>query len=119
MSVSLLNVQELLGLFELDPSGKVVYHRMDSAATSRDITGHNFFDEVAPSENVEEFRQYVTDFTQGKKAADGFGFNYHYDGSEHPVRVLLARICEPVNQTNTKSILVHIRRGVPSRDGIT
>ena len=113
MSVSLLTAQELLGLFELDAVGKVLYYRMDSAGTSPDMTGHNFYDEVAPFENVEEFRRCVTDFTRGEKAADSFDFDCHYGGSEHPVRVLLARISERVNRNNTKSVLVHIRRGVP------
>ena len=119
MSVSLLTAQELLGLFELDAVGKILYYRMDSAGTSPDMTGHNFYDEVAPFENVEEFRQCVTDFTQGAKAADSFDFDCHYDGSDYRVRVLMARICERVDRNNTKSVLVHIRRGVPSRDGNT
>src|SRR5215216_2506263 len=112
MSASLLTAQELLGLFELDDVGKILYYRMDSAGTSLDLTGHNFYDEIAPFENVAEFRQCVTDFTRGAKAADSFDFDGHYDGSDHPVRVLLARICERVNRNNTKSVLVHIRRGV-------
>lgn len=119
MSVSLLTAQELLGLFELDPVGKVLYHRRDSAVTAPDMTGHNFYDEVAPFDNVEEFRQYVTDFTRGAKAADSFEFDCRCDGSDHPVRVLLARISEAVNRSNTKSVLVHIRRGLPLRDGNT
>ena len=112
MSASLLTVQELLGLFELDNAGKVLYYRMESPVTSPDMTGRNFYDDVAPFENVEEFRQCVTDFTRGAKAADSFDFDCHYDGSDHPVRVLLARICERVNRNNTKSVLVHIRQGV-------
>jgi hypothetical protein len=119
MSVSLLTAQQLLGLFELDALGKVLYYRMDSTGTSPDMTGHNFYDEVAPFENIEEFRQCVTDFTQGAKAADSFDFDCHYDGSDHPVRVLLARICERVNLNNTKSVLVHIRRGVPLEIEVT
>ena len=118
MSVSLLTEQQLLGLFELDELGKVLYYRMDSAGTSPDMTGRNFYDEVVPFDNVEEFRQCVTDFTQGEKAADSFDLDCHYDGSDHPVRVLLARICDPVNRNKTKSVLMHIRRAVPSGDGI-
>lgn len=119
MSASLLTVQELLGLFELDNAGKVLYYRMDSAPTSPpDMTGHNFYEEVAPFDNVEEFRRCVTDFTQGGKAADSFDFQCHCDGSDHPVRVLLARIRERVNRQNTKSVLVHIRRGVTGKTRI-
>ena len=113
MSVSLLTAQELLGLFELDALGKVLYYRMDSAGTSPDMTGHNFYEEVAPFDNVEEFRQCVIDFTLGAKAADSFDFDCQYGGSDLPVRVLLARICERLNRNITKSVLVHIRQGVP------
>ena len=68
MSVSLTTAQELLGLFELDDAGKVLYCRMDSAGepsgTSQDIVGHNFYNEVAHFENVDEFRRCVTEFTR-------------------------------------------------------
>jgi len=115
MSASLLTAQGLLGLFELDGSGKVLYYRIDSDeepdGSSLDLTGHNFYDEMASFENVAEFRRFVTEFTRGPKAADSFDFNCHYEGSDHPVRVLLARIRERVNRNKTKSILVHIRRG--------
>ena len=110
MSAAMLT--EPLGLFELDADGKILYYRMDSPGTSADMTGHNFYEEVAPFENVDEFRQCVTDFTRGAKAADSFDFDCHYDGSDHPVRVLLARICERLDRNKTKSVLVHIRRGV-------
>lgn len=111
MSVSLLTAQELLGLFELDAAGKVLYYRRDAGGESSDMAGHNFYDEVAPFENIEEFRRCVTEFTSGAKAADSFTFDCHYEGSDHPVRVLLARICERMNRHSTKSILVHFRRG--------
>jgi len=114
MSVSLLTAQKLLGLFELDGAGRVLYHRMDSGdgpgGTSLDMAGHNFYDEIASFKNVDEFRQYVTEFTHGAKAADSFDFDCHYEDSNHPIRVLLARICERVNRNNTKSVLVHIRQ---------
>jgi len=114
MSVSLLTAQKLLGLFELDRAGKVLYYRMDSDgepnATSLDMAGYNFYDEIASFKNVEEFRRYVTEFTHGAKAADSFDFDCQYEDSDHPIRVLLARICERVNRNNTKSVLVHIRQ---------
>ena len=112
MSASLMTGQELLGLFELDSNGKILYCRMDPPDTLSDMTGHNFYDEVAPFENVEDFRRCVTDFTLGPKAADSVDFDCHYDGSDYPVRVLLARISEHVNRKNTKSVLMHIRPGV-------
>ena len=114
MSAALLTAQEILGLFELDHTGKVLYYRQDSGGepggTSPDMAGHNFYDEVAPFDNVEEFRKCVTEFTRGAKAADSFDFACYYEGAAHTVRVLLARICEHMNRNNTKSVLVHIRR---------
>src|SRR5215207_9241469 len=98
MSVSLLIAQEPLGLFELDDAGKVLYCRIDSAGTLPDVTGHNFYNEVAHFDNVEDFRRCVTDFTRGEKPADSFDFACHYEGSDHPVRVLLARIFDRVNR---------------------
>jgi hypothetical protein len=114
MSVSLMTAQELLGLFELDDAGKVLYYRMDSAGESRgtspDILGHNFYNEVAGFENVEEFRQCVTEFTRSATAADSFEFECRYGGSAQRVKVLLARICESVNPNNMKSVLVYLKR---------
>jgi hypothetical protein len=75
------------------------------------MAGHNFYDEVAPFENVEEFRQCVTQFTRGVKPADSFNFDCRYEGCAQRVKVLLARIRERVNRNDTKSILVHFRRG--------
>ena len=114
MSISLTTAQELLGLFELDDAGKVLYYRRDLAdepgGVSMDIVGHNFYNEVARFENVEEFRRCVTEFTRSATAADSFDFECRYDGSAHRVKVLLARICESVNRNNTKSILVYLKR---------
>jgi hypothetical protein len=114
MSVSLTTAQELLGLFELDDAGKVLYYRKDLAGepggASMDIVGHNFYNDVANFENVEEFRRFVTEFTRSATAADSFDFECRYDGSAHRVKVLLARICESVNRNNTKSVLVYLKR---------
>ena len=116
MSAALLTPPELSGLFELDDAGKVIYYRMDSGGRSPDMTGYNFYDEIASFENIKEFRQCVTDFTRGAKVADSFDFDCHYNGSDHPIRVLLARISERVNRNNTKSVLVHIRQGATVGD---
>ena len=114
MSVSVKTAQELLGLFELDDTGRVLYYRKDSAGepsgTSPDILGHNFYNEVAGFENVEEFRRCVTEFTCSATAADTFEFECRYRSTAHRVKVLLARICESVNRNNTKSVLVYLKR---------
>lgn len=114
MSISLTTAQELLGLFELDDAGKVLYYRKDLAGepggASMDIVGHNFYSEVAHFENVDEFQRCVTEFRRSATAADSFEFECRYGSSAHRVKVLLARICESVNRNNTKSILVYVKR---------
>jgi hypothetical protein len=114
MSVSLTTEQELLGLFELDAAGKVLYYRKDLAGepggTSLDIVGHNFYNDVAHFENVEEFRLCVTEFIRSATAADSFDFECRYGNFAHRVKVLLARISESVNRENTKSVLVYLKR---------
>jgi len=114
MSASPTTEQELLGLFELDDAGKVLYYRKDlggePSGTSPDIVGQNFYNEVAHFENVEEFRRCVTEFTRSATAADSFYFDCRYGGSAQRVKVLLARISESVNRENTRSILVYLKR---------
>ena len=114
MSRALLTAQELFGLFELDAVGTVLYYRsepsLEPGAASPETAGHNFYDEVAPFENVDEFRSCVTVFTAGVKLADSFNFECRYEDSAHSVKVLMARISEEVNRSNTKSVLVHFRR---------
>jgi len=105
---------ELFGLFELDSTGNVLYHRVDPPSESRtaplNVAGRNFYDEVASFQNTAEFREYVTQFTQSEKFADSFNFECQCNDNYQPVRVLLARICEASSPSSTKSILVHIRR---------
>jgi hypothetical protein len=114
MSVPLTTAQELLGLFELDDAGKVLYYRKDLAGelggASIDIVGQNFYNEVAHFENVDEFRRCVTEFRRSATAADSFEFECRYGSSAHRVKVLLARICESVNRENTKSILMYLKQ---------
>jgi hypothetical protein len=117
MSASLLNQQKLFGLFELDPLGTVLYSRIEpdgvSHETAPNVAGHNFYKEVAPFDNMEEFRRRISDFAHSDGQADSFRFTCQCDGGSLPVKVLLARICERSSGKRTKSILVHIRKIQP------
>lgn len=110
MSASLLTGEELFGLFELDEAGMVLYSRIEPDGTGPDMSGRNFYEEVAPFENVAEFRRLVTDFAHGASPADSFKFDCQYEDCVHPINVLLARIRERLNHNRTKSVLVHIRK---------
>ena len=107
--------QKLFGLFELDHSGTVLYSRLEPEgkpyAPGSEVAGRNFYEEVAPFANVEEFRRRVAQFAAGASPADNFNFDCLYDGGAVPVKVLLARVRERTSQDRTKSVLVHIRKG--------
>jgi hypothetical protein len=101
---------QLLGLIELDQAGMVLYARLEKDDVRRDLSGLNFFSEVAPFSNVEEFRRRINVFTSGREQADSFNFTCNFGDGEVLVRVLVARVRERTNGKRTKSILVHIRR---------
>jgi hypothetical protein len=102
---------QLLGLVELDQAGTVLYARLerDPARVRSDISGLNFFSDVALFKNVEEFRRRIEEFRSGQTQVNSFNFTCDFDEGRIPVRVLVARIRERSNGDCTKSILVHIR----------
>lgn len=114
MNTALLSEKELFGLFELDDAGTVLYSRIEHNGKPHearpDLSGRNFYEEVAPFLNVEEFKHRVKQFARGASPADKFNFDCLYEDSALPVRVLLARIRERINQDCTKSVLVYIRK---------
>lgn len=106
--------QKLFGLFELDATGKVIYARVEPADGSGqlgpNVAGRNFYEEVAPFDNVAELRWQINLFAQSASPADHFNFNCRYGEQALPVRVLLARLSERTNDERRTSILVHIRK---------
>jgi hypothetical protein len=100
----------LLGLVELDQTGTVLYSRLDENNVRKDMSGLNFFSEVAPFNNVEDFRRLIDEFRRGREQANSFEFACHFEDETVAVRVLVARIRERTNGEQTKSVLVHIRR---------
>jgi hypothetical protein len=114
MNTSLLEEQNFFGLFELDDSGTVLYSRIEAEGRSHaeraHLNGQNFFHEMVPFENKEEFRKRIARFARSQIQADNFIFNGRINNGSLPVRVLLARITERSNADHTKSILVHIRK---------
>ncbi len=110
MSASHHNRHILFGLVELDAAGMVLYSRLENGNGRSDLTGYNFFSEVAPFKNVEEFRRRLDEFREGSQQADAMDFNCHYEDGPVRVRVLLARIRDRSERAATKSILLHIRK---------
>lgn len=114
MSRLILSQQKLFGLLELDAAGTVLYARLEGDGnfdgSAADVAGHNFFSEVAPFMNVEEFHQRLDNFNRSSEQAKRFVFNCDYEDGAVPVRVLLACISSRSNDYRTKSLLVHIKR---------
>lgn len=114
MSRFILSRQKLFGLLELDAAGTVLYSRIETEGgpdgSPSDVRGHNFYSEVVPFLNVEEFHQRLDTFDRGGEHANSFVFNCDYEDGAVPVRVLLARIRERTNGDHTQSLLVHIKK---------
>ena len=112
MNSSIISPQKLFGLLELGAAGTVLYSVLDGSSYSPagDVAGHNFYSEVAPFMNVEEFHQRLDAFNRGSEQAKSFAFNCDYEDGAVPVRVLLARLRGRTNGDNKKSLLVHIKK---------
>lgn len=110
-----LDTQKLFGLIELDPAGTVLYSRIEgdgvgTGSRGPDVTGRNFYTEVASFKNVGEFRKQLDSFNRSSQPASSIDFTCDYEDGPVSVRVLLARIRERSQDDTTKSILVHIRK---------
>ena len=114
MSRLILSHEKIFGLLELDAAGRVLYSRLEGDGnldgSAADVAGRNFFSEVAPFMNVEEFHQRLDNFNRSSAQAERFVFNCDYEDGAVPVRVLLARNSSRSNDYRTKSLLVHIKR---------
>lgn len=114
MSASDIVSQKFFGLLELGADGMVLYSRVESEGGVRhpaaDITGRNFFSEVAPFLNVVEFQECLDDFRRSSRQANSILFTCQYEDGPVRVKVLLARVEERSEHDVTKSILMHIRK---------
>jgi hypothetical protein len=112
-----LPARKFYGLVELDAQGMVLYSRFEgdgqratSTHAAADMTGLNFYTEVAPFKNIDEFRELLEGFCKGSQPAWSTDFVCNYDDGPQAVRVLLARIRERNELDVMKSVLVHIRK---------
>ena len=103
-----------MGLFELDTAGTVMYSRVnpnvyESVAPPSDFVGRNFFEEVAPFKNVEEFRRRFRHFACGSDSAEKFTFTCEFEERPAEMKVMLTRISEREFDEDKKLIIVDIR----------
>lgn len=116
MSAPVILSQKFFGLVELGTDGTVLYSRIegdgDGHYSASDVTGRNFFSEVASFLNVREFRTCLDCFRQSSQQAASIPFTCQYEDGPVRVKVLLARMQERSAHDETKSLLVHIRKAL-------
>ncbi len=104
---------DIVGLFELDTAGTIRYLR--TANTNKalngasETVGRNFFDEIAPLKNVEDFRRRFRYFAQGTESAQKFNFTCQFAENTAEVKVLMTQINEREFDSRDKMIIVDIR----------
>jgi hypothetical protein len=112
MSAAVVN-QKLLGLLELNANGIILYSRIERDERHLfpiNITGRNFYTEVASFKNIKEFQKCLESFMQSSQQANSITFTCQYDDGPLKVKILLARVREQSEGDVLKSILVHIRK---------
>lgn len=102
-----------LGLWELDGAGTVLHHEPAGGGgeTFRpaEVVGRNFFGDVLSTGQSEELREHVESFISGHATAHSLDLGPGPEGGVR-TRVLLARIHGRAAQSDTETILVHVRK---------
>lgn len=100
------------GLLELDANGTILYFKPEDESGSiyspSDITGHNFFTDIAPIAEAREFQDRIKTFTCCSAPADSFYFTFDSTHNYFAVKVLLARIHKQSVLGSAESVLIHI-----------
>ena len=109
MTDSTLPLLKLLGLFEIDEGGNILYSRSDPEAKPLiDMTGRNFF-ELASPETRMTLETKINRFVSGHDQADSFYITHRHSDGEQRVKVLLGRIRHHNDGNASNSVLVHLR----------
>ena len=107
---------ELYGVFEISDDGTILYSRQKSAGSDKfsfekmpQIIGRNYYDEIAPFENKEEFRQRVSKFIKSDFPSKNFIFDCRINGHNFPVKIMLVRVTDRTNGELAKVTIIDIR----------
>src|SRR5262245_18581649 len=87
---------KLMGLCELDEEGKVLYSSLESINgylyRETRLDGANFFDEIVPFVNKDDFQRRFDMFRMAETRACTFGFTCEYPDGPFSVKVVMARL---------------------------
>ena len=108
---------ELYGVFEISDDGTILYSRQKSAGADKfsfeklpQIVGRNFYNEIAPFENREEFRRRVKQFIESGFPSKHFIFDCRVNGHNFPVKIMLVRVTDRAGDERAKLTIVDIRK---------
>ena len=111
MTDSAFPLLKLLGLFEIDERGKILYSRSDSETKSPlgDMPGLNVFELVSPDTRM-TMEAKINRFVSSNEQADSFYITHRHSDGEQRVKVLLGRIRHRNGGNASNSVLVHLRQ---------
>ncbi len=103
--------EKLMGLFELDEEGTVLYSSLESSSgcmyREPRLDGANFFTEIACFKNKDDFQRRFDLFRFAETRACSFGFTCEYADGPFSIKVVMARLL--LDRTHS-SFLVHLRK---------
>ncbi len=109
-----LTSQELFGLFELDSAGTVLYSRVrenNQLLNSKpDRVGQNYFEEIAPFENINEFRRRFTNFVKSRSSSESFTFDCRFQEAVVSVKVMMSGAFEVSSSEPANIVILDIRK---------
>ena len=106
-----VGTEKLLGLFELDEEGGILYSSFEANDGSMKrqavLDGSNFFADVASFTNVGDFQRRFQIFCVDAARTTSFRFCCQYADGPHDVQIVMARL---TTTTGPPSFLVHFRK---------
>ena len=101
------------GVLELDGAGTVIsFSPDDDAATderaARGVVGHNFFEEVAPVEELQSFKGRFLAFMAFGDSVERYSFRFPLDGFVVAGQILMARRAERADIGGQRLALVRL-----------
>jgi hypothetical protein len=100
---------EIIGLYELDQNGTVLYRRLPDGATSAagaGVVGKDFFSEAVPMQNADDLRRHFRRFVTSDRAVDNFIFDCELAGETIKTRICMTRGHESNSESNSASIVI-------------
>jgi photoactive yellow protein len=101
------------GVLELDGAGTVVSFSPDDDAgagerAARGVVGHNFFEEIAPVEELQSFKGRFLAFMAFGDSIERYSFSFPLDGFVVAGQILLARLADRADLGGQRLALVRL-----------